>query len=187
MLSVSTDDTKKSVINAIARSGNRKVAIDELRVTYLDFEKWLSEDLEFHKQVKQAEKFYIVNLNKVIANLAKKQLFDILSKGLVEVVTKTLTRENPDGELDVQTVIERRNKGVPAPYIKMGLDLIPDLLKSAETLMGYNALHPEQLEALESELNGFESRLRDAMSGDRENQVMTDEMIGTIQNILLNG
>jgi hypothetical protein len=147
----------------------------------------LESDPDFSKQLADAEKFYITNLNKIITTLAKKELYNLLVNGQTTITTKTTSFTDENGDTVQKHEIIRKYNGVPVAAIKMGLDLIPDLMKLAEGLASYNALDSDQLEALESTLTGFEENLRKALKGKTELKPLTDDVIKTMQSILLKG
>jgi hypothetical protein len=180
------DTIKKKLLNATALCGCRKIAMDQCGLVYTDLLE-LESDPDFSKQLADAEKFYITNLNKIITTLAKKELYNLLVNGQTTITTKTTSFTDENGDTVQKHEIVRKYNGVPVAAIKMGLDLIPDLMKLAEGLASYNALDSDQLEALESTLTGFEENLRKALNGRTELKPLTDDVIKTMQSILLKG
>jgi len=177
---------KKKLLNATAACGCKKLAMDQCNLLYTELLE-LESDSTFAKQLSEAEKFYTTNLNKIIAALAKKELYNLLVNGQTQLITKTTSFTTDDGDQVTKQEITRKYNGIPIAAIKLGLDLVPELMKLAEGMRSYNALEIEQLEALESTLESFEDNVRQALRGETELKPLTDEVIGNLQSILLKG
>lgn len=177
---------KKNLLNATAACGCRKMAMDQIGILYTDLLE-LEQDQNYARQLATAEKFYGVNLNKILAALAKKRLYETLVNGTTDVITKTTSFTTEDGDTVSKQEITRRYKPASVEAIKVGLSCLPELVKLAESMASHDALNTNQLEALDVALSTIEDNVRNALNGQIENKPLTDEVIGQLQSILLKG
>lgn len=180
------DGIKKKLLNATANCGCKQLAMNQCSLMYTELLE-LESDQTYAKQLKEAEKFYVTNLNKIIAALAKKELYNLLVNGQIHVVTKTTSFTTEDGDKVVKQEITRKYNGKPIAAIKLGLEMLPELVRLAEGMASHNALDIDQLTALESYLTDKEDGARQALKGDVEVKPLTDDVIGNLQSILLTG
>lgn len=177
---------KRNLLNATAACGCRKMAMDQIGIQYTDLLE-LEQDQDYARQLATAEKFYGVNLNKVLAALAKKRLYEILVNGTTEVITKTTSFNNDDGDTITKQEITRKYKPPTIEAIKVGLNCLPELVRLAEGMASHNALESDKIEALDTVLGTMEENVRNALNGQLEGRPITDEIIGQLQSILLTG
>lgn len=180
-----TPDTQRAILNAAAKCGSRKMAIEQTGVNYTDLLELFERDPSFEQKLKDAEKFFSENLNSVIQTMALKRLYETLLNGVTHVTTHS--EEMKDGDENVigtRTKITKKYQGVPMSAIKEGIALIPPIEKVMNVLAANSAIPTENLEKLQSIVLDYQQNLRELMSGKQESKELTNEVLAALQQAL---
>lgn len=182
-----TPEQKRRILNETANCGSLKIGLERARVNYTDYLDLIEQEPTFKDKAKEAEGFFLENLNNVIGTMAKKRLYETLMNGVTQVTTSSEDIRDPEGNLvGSKQKVTKKYMGVPMAAIKEGIALIPPIDEAVQVLMANNALPQANLEKIQAAIVDYQTKMREAINGKTEDRQLTDQIIAAIQQAVIN-
>lgn len=175
-------------ISAVAELGTPKLASDQLGVGYDIYREW-QQDREFRDEIQDAKQFFREGMNETLSVLAKRELLKILLNGITEIATSFKSVCDSEGNvIGQERTVKRTYKGIPSWAIKEALALIPTIEKVMEARAAYNAITPEEIEAVKTVTAEYEKQLRAIGDGkNNDNVLVPEDILSGLQRTLVGG
>lgn len=175
-------------ISAVAELGTPKLAADQLKVGYSVYREW-QQDREFRDEIGEAKQFFREGMNETLSVLGKRELLKILLNGITEIATTFKSVCDSEGNvIGQERTVKRTYKGVPSWAIKEAIALIPTIEKLIEARAAYNAINPEEIEAVKTVTAEYEKQLRAIGDGKTEDRsLVPEDIISGLQRTLVGG
>ncbi|NJL54217.1 hypothetical protein HC928_02875 [bacterium] len=183
-----TESLKNKILDTTASMGSLKLALHNMGIKYSDYLQIIQADPNFEEKTKDAQDFYTDNLSRVIHQLAQQRLYEVLNG---QNIQKTVKREYIYDEKGIvigsKYKEDKKYPGVPIQAIQLGLSQAMELEKAVEILVANNALPEAKLEKVQLAVVEYQNRLTEAVNGTTSEKTLTDEMIATIQQVVIGG